>query len=365
MVRRFLYLLISSLFLVNGGLVSQEPGHKDYLLNVGPYIMKDKNILYAVWIEKGKLRKEVVDEENFDEIKNKFRLLCTYRDLKDAYSLKTECEQDYGQVDSIAVITDVHGEYKIYIDLLKAMGIIDNHLNWSFGKGHLVVLGDMFDRGDMVSEVLWHLFGLEKQAASAGGMVHVLLGNHESMVLENDLRYINVKYRHVATIASTEYSDLYSEDSVIGKWLRSKPVIITIDNILFVHAGISIEMVHRKLDVKKVNKIFSTRIIGQDVIAQDENDDALFLANSDGPLWYRGYFSDESFCESRLDSILNFYEVEHIVVGHTVNDCITALYNNKIIGADAGISLEREGEMLIYKDGVFYRGYTNGKRIRF
>ena len=49
----------------------------------------------------------------------------------------------------------------------------------------------------MVTEVLWHLFGLEKQAAKAGGMVHVLLGNHEIMVLRNNLIEINEKYRKV------------------------------------------------------------------------------------------------------------------------------------------------------------------------
>ena len=30
---------------------------------------------------------------------------------------------------------------------MQGTGIIDEHLNWNFGKGHLVILGDMFDRG--------------------------------------------------------------------------------------------------------------------------------------------------------------------------------------------------------------------------
>ena len=364
MVTKFLYLLIATLLLGSAPLQSQEVSKDENHATVGPYILKDKNILYAIWIERGKLRKEVVDEESFGELKKNFGLACTFEDLKDVYSLKAESKQNYDHVDSIGVITDVHGEYNIYIDLLKAMGIIDVNLNWSFGNGHLVVLGDMFDRGNMVSEVLWHLFGLEKQAARAGGMVHILIGNHESMVLNDDLRYINKKYNQVALITNTEYSDLYSENSVIGKWLRTRPVMIKINNILFVHAGISIEMVHRELDIRRVNKIFSDRIIGQDLVVEDEMDDALFLSDSNGPLWYRGYFSDGSFCESRLDSILNFYDVGHIVVGHTINDCITALYNDKIIGADAGISLERPGEMLIYKEGVFYRGFVDGKRLK-
>ncbi len=108
-------------------------------------------------------------------------------------------------MDSIGVITDIHGEYNIYIDLLKAAGIIDRNLNWKFGKGHLVVLGDIFDRGSMVNEVLWHLFGLEKQAEKAGGMVHVLLGNHEFLVLRKDLSFINEKYKEDEAISGIRY----------------------------------------------------------------------------------------------------------------------------------------------------------------
>jgi len=102
------------------------------------------------------------------------------------------------------------------------MGIIDKNLNWKFGTGHLVVLGDTFDRGDMVTEVLWHLFGLEKQAAKAGGMVYVLLGNHEALVLNKDLSYLNEKYKEVEVISNTNYFDLYSENSVLGRWLRNR-----------------------------------------------------------------------------------------------------------------------------------------------
>ena len=93
----------------------------------------------------------------------------------------------------------------------------------------------MLSTGDMVTEILWHLYSLEKQAARAGGMVHYILGNHELMVLDEDLRYINEKYKQVEAISGIKYSDLYSENSVLGKWLRSKPVMVTINNIIFVH----------------------------------------------------------------------------------------------------------------------------------
>jgi hypothetical protein len=205
---------------------------------------------------------------------------------------------------------------------------------------------------------------LERQASEVGGMVHVVLGNHELLILSKDLSYINEKYVKVETISNTKYFDLYSENSVLGKWLRSKPVIITINDIMFVHAGISMELVKRNLMVRQINQIFSNRIVGKDPQTVCEDEELLFLSDTYGPLWYRGYFTDKNFCESRLDSILNFYNIKHIVVGHTSSNDIKSLYDNKILRIDAGIMNDQPGEILIYKNGAFYKFYLNGARIK-
>ena len=77
-----------------------------------------------------------------------------------------------------------------------------------------------------------------------------------------------------------------------------------------------------------------------------------------------GYFTDTTFCESRIDSILQFYGKDHIVVGHTVNEGINSLFNNKILGADTGIMYRQSQEMLMYKNGSFYRSLIAGTRIK-
>jgi hypothetical protein len=90
----------------------------------------------------------------------------------------------------------------------------------------------------------------------------------------------------------------------------------------------------------------------------------MLLVENNGPVWYRGYFDDKNFPESRLDSILIFYNIKHIVVGHTTFKDINSLFNGKIIGVDAGIGSDQTGEMLIYKNGFFYKGYITGTRIK-
>jgi hypothetical protein len=362
MKRQLLYLVICLLFnpVLSAEFLSE--GRDSVSVNDGPYVFNLNDTLKVLWIENSLLREKNLLPGDRSAIKISPYQSADYDEMIKVFSTKPDYRQSFKRVDSIAVITDVHGQYGIYLNQLMSNGIIDKNLNWKFGRGHLVYLGDAFDRGDMVTEILWHLFSLEKQAAKAGGMVHFILGNHELMVLDDDVRYINQKYRNVETICGIKYSGLFSENSVLGKWLRSKPVMVTINDIIFVHGGISPELVHRNLDIRQINQTFSDSIIGKDIWSTSENEELTFLAGDNGPLWYRGYFTDSTFSESRLDSILGFYDKAHIVVGHSTHKEIKTLFNNKILGIDAGIMYDQPGAILLYKEGCFYKGYITGKR---
>src|SRR4030042_2103505 len=165
MKRQFLYLIIGLLFNLNSYAICHSGGIERDSINDGPYFYFENEELKVRWIENNEANEFYVSRNNFIELKDKFRLPCNYEDLSSALFLRPHYGQSYREIDSIGVISDVHGDYNSYLNLLKGTGIIDNDLNWKFGKGHLVVLGDIFDRGDMVTETLWHLFCLEKQAA--------------------------------------------------------------------------------------------------------------------------------------------------------------------------------------------------------
>jgi hypothetical protein len=261
MYKRLICLVISLLFGLYSYATFHSEGRKTDSINDGPYIFYVNSRFVVKWVENNLFRTDYIKPKSFADTKKKFNLLFDYNDLKNSDLKQPDYIQSYSGVDSIAAISDIHGEYISYINLLKSLGIIDDNLNWKFGKGHLVVLGDSFDRGDMVNEVLWHLFGLEKQALKAGGMVHVLLGNHETLMLSKDMRYVNEKYLKVVGISGIEYSNLYSAESVLGKWLRYQPAIISINDIIFVHGGISIQMVRRKMKMEQINHEFSDMIL--------------------------------------------------------------------------------------------------------
>ena len=68
-----------------------------------------------------------------------------------------------------------------------------------------MVIGDIFDRGKDVPQIFWLFYKLEDEAAKAGGTVSFLLGNHEPLVLANDLLYTKDKYKVLAQKLNMDY----------------------------------------------------------------------------------------------------------------------------------------------------------------
>lgn len=271
----------------------------------------------------------------------------------------------FTDVKKVIALSDTHGQYDILFTLLKNQRIIDGEGNWIQGDAHLVMTGDMFDRGHQVNEVLWLLYQLDQQASAAGGRLHLLMGNHEQMVLRGDLRYIHPRYELASELLKRPYDKLYDSSSELGQWLRSKHTLVKINDTLFLHGGISQEWVDRGLTISKANQLYRQNLEkSKTEIKQDELLNFLFF--SSGPTWYRGYFSD-SFTETELDSILAFLKVNRIVVGHTSQERVLGLFNNKVLAVDSSIKRGKSGELLIIEQQQgttkLTRGLYDGSRV--
>ena len=94
-------------------------------------------------------------------------------------------------------ISDFDGHIEGFTMILRGEGVIDSNFNWTYGNGHLIISGDLFDRGFHITECMWLLYKLESEAAIAGGKVHLIIGNHEIMNMTDDWRYVDVKYFNV------------------------------------------------------------------------------------------------------------------------------------------------------------------------
>ncbi|HEX4877725.1 MAG TPA: metallophosphoesterase, partial [Chitinophagaceae bacterium] len=334
----------------------------------GPYVSYKGNKVYVKYILDNHGTKAVkVDSFDYNEKPGIFLVSATDIPGKTfPIKLKNELEAEkteYGNVSKLFVVSDIEGNFAAFRKLLQGNKVIDENLNWSFGNGHLVLTGDFFDRGVQVTEVLWLIYSLEDQAKSAGGHVHFILGNHEIMNMNNDLRYVHGKYFQHAALMSENYLELFSEKSELGRWLRTKNVSEKIGDFLFVHGGYSAEVNRLDLSLSRLNKLVRPYYGDTTYTYKDPKVDLLY---SDlGPFWYRGYYTKRAVNgQAYIDSTLAKYKVKHIATGHTViSDTISVLYNGKLFNTDVPHT-KGMPEALLVEGGKYYRVNPIGEKFQ-
>lgn len=144
------------------------------------------------------------------------------------------------------VISDIHSHYTSMIQALTNAGYDEmNDLH------HLLVLGDLFDRGDEANQVFEYLYRLSKENKAT-----IILGNHDSFLLDLlDGKYervqFNMKHNGFGKTLK-QLSGIDPEDNDIERihnyidnrypqlypWLQSLPLYVEIDDYIFVHGGI-------------------------------------------------------------------------------------------------------------------------------
>ena len=237
---------------------------------------------------------------------------------------------NYDLPKEMLVLSDLEGDYDYLSKMLIGNGIINDKLEWTFNDGHLVIVGDVFDRGEYVTEILWLLYHLELESKKSGGRLHLILGNHEIMAMSGDHRYLNKKYKKLLSGGDLEYKDLFSNQTVLGKWLRTKNAVEVVGNILFVHGGLSPKVNRSKQSISEMNTHVRNALLQLDT---DTSDAQQLIMGMEGPLWYRGYI-EEKLEQSNIDSITANFSIKHIVVGHTIVPQITVMYNNSVVPID-------------------------------
>lgn len=263
-------------------------------------------------------------------------------------------------IPQIFAVSDIHGEYEAFIKLLRNSGVIDDNLHWSWGDGHLVILGDTFDRGVSVTECLWLIYRLEQEAEKAGGRVHFVLGNHEAMVMYGDNRYVSDKYLNgIVKKSRIKHEDLYGPDMELGRWLRSKNTVAKLNGVLFVHAGVPPWFAERGTTLDEINEATRANLEFKSYeLAFGDTLKAIF--GGSGIFWYRGYHDASGnpypkATREQVDEILETYEVRAIVVGHSEVDQVEALYGAKIFAIDVPLKELGSLQGLLLRDGSFYR----------
>ncbi len=325
-------------------------------------------------------------------------------------------------------VGDVHGDLDDFVAILQKAGLIDQERRWHGGATVFVQVGDLIDRGPRPREVMDLVMTLEPEAKKAGGRVVSVLGNHEVMNLMGDLRYVtpenyasfaeenSEKHRRSAWQAFSkwraghanlmaelpavqnlteadwtaqhplgflEQREAFSPGGKYGKWVRGRPAIVKIGNVVFLHGGLDPSIAAMGLDTinsrihEEITTFDTTRqyLVGrglilpfftlQEIVAvvqaelrverahpvpqpeQLQYQITPFIGLQDwlsvrpnGPLWFRGYdeWSEEEG-NSQLPKILQVCGATSIVVGHTVQKekHIRSRFDGKVFLIDTGM----------------------------
>lgn len=178
-------------------------------------------------------------------------------------------------VGRIVALSDVHGAYEPMQRTLRNASVIDDGMQWIAGDTHLVIVGDLLDRGAESRRAMDLLMALEPQAEAAGGRVHVVIGNHEAMNLIGDMRYVSSgefaafaaeetvaerdrwfslyaarslpadagvlreKFDEAFPVGFFAHRRAFAADGRYGGWLLEKPLVVVINDTAFVHGGLS------------------------------------------------------------------------------------------------------------------------------
>jgi hypothetical protein len=268
-------------------------------------------------------------------------------------------------VERIVAVGDVHGAYDQFVAILKKTGVIDANLTWSGGRTHLVQTGDVLDRGADSLKALDLLRRLQSEAFAAGGVVHPLLGNHETMRMLGDLRYVNPgEYEAFVTPQSEELRRLalerfeesrraellketplgmlemwsaFAAEGEYGKWLRTLNVVVKINGVLFLHGGISPALADMPCDA--VNAAVR-RELTSDLEQTRRALPQSLIGREDGPVWYRGLATEpEDTFGPQVDDILARQGARAAVVGHSVarDGWIHTRFGGKVLQIDTGM----------------------------
>ena len=352
-------------------------------------------------------------------------------------------EWHFSDVERIVAIGDVHGAYDALVTTLQEAGVIDKNLAWSGGKTHLVSTGDLVDRGAESRRVMDLMMRLEQEAPLAGGRVHQLLGNHEVMNLIGDLRYVvDEEYAAFRDIESTEererwyqrfrhgkpdwsnevslrrdfdklappgyfgHRGAFRSNGYYGKWLLTKPFMIVINDIAFVHGGAPAFVGEQGLagingslkgDLEGYVQAFEALVdegvltpwdsfrktpkalarlldagtlqpavaaTAQQLIDFSESP----LHKPAGPTWYRGSAMCNRFVESRqLDAVLQKVDASRLVIGHTTTSTrqVQQRFGGRVFEIDTGMLSHvygGSGNALVFEGGKASVVTESGRR---
>jgi 3',5'-cyclic AMP phosphodiesterase CpdA len=241
----------------------------------------------------------------------------------------------------VVALGDLHADAPQALAALQMAGVVDEQGHWAAGRDIFVQTGDITDRGPDSKKLMDLMDQLAEEARAAGGEVRSLNGNHESMNLLGDWRYVHPL--DVEQFGGVEArTAAFSGGGAYAKWVQERPVVTQVEETIFVHGGVTPFFAAKGVD--GINAEARTALTARDREAP--------VLGSEGPLWYRGYISDdESTACKDLATALAALGATRMVVGHTTrrDGKVQSRCGGRVTVIDVGIASHYGGHLAAWE----------------
>jgi hypothetical protein len=251
------------------------------------------------------------------------------------------------------VVGDVHGDYPRLGALLREAGLVDAGLHWRAGAHTFWFMGDFFDRGPDGVAVVDLVMRLQGEAATAGGSVGALLGNHEPLILSalwmpneptdgpTGAFYGDWKFNGGVD------ADLQRLTAAHIKWITSLPALARVDDWLLMHAD-STDYLKYGSSREEVNDALRALLLRRDPSEYNR-----LLGE------FRREFGDHRpDGHAKVDRVLDVFGARRLVHGHTLISNMTRRPLESITAAlvyDGGRCVNVDGGLGEGGRGFVYR----------
>lgn len=309
----------------------------------------------------------------------------------------------------IVAVGDLHGDLDKARCALETAGVLssDGQGLWIGGETVLIQLGDILDRGEDELAILSLLKSLDIQARAHGGAVFQVNGNHETMNVEGDFRYVDNgafdecidfldyleecehnweeafvswcavsgRWKHDRKVSQNYWAPwnlVKRQKGVIARSILMRPggslacelarhgVVLKVDDWLFCHGGLLPH--HVAYGLERLNREVSQWMKGPS--EADDSPQIPFIATKgyDSIVWNRLFSRDRPELEDYqleqiqylLEETLQSVGAKAMVVGHTPQPMgVNCKYNCNIWRIDVGMSrgvLDSSPEVLEIRD---------------